>query len=139
MLQKEDDLNEIVQLVGKDSLAESDKVTLETAKFLKNDYLQQNSFTKYDKYCPFYKSVWMLRNIILFHTLATAAVERTANADGQKITFNTIKNRLGPLMYEITKQKFQDPADGEEVLKARFKKLADDLTACFRSLEEEHR
>jgi len=50
VLQKEDDLNEIVQLVGKDSLAEGDKVTLETAKFLKEDYLQQNSFTPYDKY-----------------------------------------------------------------------------------------
>ena len=40
VLQKEDELNEIVQLVGKDSLAESDKITLETAKFLKEDFLQ---------------------------------------------------------------------------------------------------
>ena len=38
-----------------DSLAEGDKITLETARFLKDDFLQQNSFTKYDKYCPFYK------------------------------------------------------------------------------------
>ena len=41
MLQKEDDLNEIVQLVGKDSLAETDKITLETARLIKEDYLQQ--------------------------------------------------------------------------------------------------
>ena len=38
-----------------DSLAEGDKIIMETARFLKDDYLQQNSFTKYDKYCPFYK------------------------------------------------------------------------------------
>lgn len=38
-----------------DSLAEGDKIILETARFLKDDFLQQNSFTKYDKYCPFYK------------------------------------------------------------------------------------
>jgi vacuolar-type H+-ATPase catalytic subunit A/Vma1 len=38
-----------------DSLAENDKIVLETARFLKDDFLQQNSFTKYDKYCPFYK------------------------------------------------------------------------------------
>ena len=139
VLQKEDDLNEIVQLVGKDSLAENDKVTLETAKYLKEDYLQQNSFTKYDKYCPFYKTVWMLKNIMLFHTLATAAVERSANAEGHKITFNTIKNRLGDLMYKICAQKFEEPADGEEVLKGRFRKLGEDLTAAFRALEEEHR
>ena len=38
-----------------DSLAENDKIVLETARFLKDDFLQQNSFTSYDKYCPFYK------------------------------------------------------------------------------------
>ena len=41
ILQKEDDLSEIVQLVGKDSLAEGDKVTLEIANIVKNDFLQQ--------------------------------------------------------------------------------------------------
>jgi V-type H+-transporting ATPase subunit A len=139
VLQKEDDLNEIVQLVGKDSLAESDKVTLETAKFLKEDYLQQNSFTKYDKYCPFYKSVWMLKNMITFHNAATAAVERPAGAEGQRITYNVIKARCGDLMYKITAQKFEDPADGEAVLKERFKALQEVIGAVFRSLEEEFR
>ena len=42
-------------LLKQDSLAENDKILLETARFLKDDFLQQNSFTKYDKYCPFYK------------------------------------------------------------------------------------
>ena len=41
-LQVEDDLTEIVQLVGKDSLAESDKLILEVAKILRDDYLAQN-------------------------------------------------------------------------------------------------
>lgn len=36
---------------AQDSLAEADKITLETARFLKDDFLQQNSFTPYDKYC----------------------------------------------------------------------------------------
>ena len=40
--QEEEDLSEIVQLVGKASLAESDKITLEVAKLIKDDYLQQN-------------------------------------------------------------------------------------------------
>ncbi len=51
-------------------MAESDKITLETARFLKDDFLQQNSFTKYDKYCPFYKSTEMLKNIVAFHECA---------------------------------------------------------------------
>lgn len=37
------------------SLAESDKITLEVAKLIKDDFLQQNSYTAYDRYCPFYK------------------------------------------------------------------------------------
>lgn len=41
--------------VSQDALAEGDKITLEVARLIKDDFLQQNSFTKYDKYCPFYK------------------------------------------------------------------------------------
>ena len=139
VLQKEDELNEIVQLVGKDSLAESDKITLETAKFLKEDFLQQNSFTAYDKYCPFYKSAGMLRNIVRFHDLANAAVEKTANADGAKITYNVIRARMGDLMYRIASQKFEDPATGEEAVTHRLDELGRDLAAAFRQLEDEFR
>ena len=63
ILQDEDDLAEIVQLVGKSSLAESDKITLEVAKVIKDDFLQQNGYSPYDKYCPFFKTVGMMRNI----------------------------------------------------------------------------
>ena len=60
ILQEEEDLSEIVQLVGKASLAESDKITLEVAKLLKDDFLQQNGYSPYDRYCPFYKTVNVL-------------------------------------------------------------------------------
>ncbi len=65
------------------------------------------------------QSVAMLRNITTFHTLATAAVERTAGAAGgdQKITYNVIKNRLSDLLYKITSQKFEDPSEGEDTIK----------------------
>lgn len=46
ILQEEEDLSEIVQLVGKASLAETDKITLEVAKLLKDDFLQQNRYVK---------------------------------------------------------------------------------------------
>ena len=140
VLQKEDELNEIVQLVGKDSLAETDKVTLETAKFLKEDFLQQNSFTDYDKYCPFYKSIGMLRNMIRFHTLATAAVERAAStSDGPKITFNAIRARMSELIYRIASMKFEDPSDGEDAIRRRFNELEEEIIAAFRALEDEFR
>ncbi|PHT32349.1 V-type proton ATPase catalytic subunit A [Capsicum baccatum] len=126
-------------LVGKDALAETDKITLETAKLLREDYLAQNAFTPYDKFCPFYKSVWMLRNIIHFYNLANQAVERGAGMDGQKITYTLIKHRLGDLFYRLVSQKFEDPAEGEDVLVAKFQKLHDDLIAGFRNLEDETR
>ncbi|RYR63904.1 hypothetical protein Ahy_A04g021649 isoform E [Arachis hypogaea] len=139
VLQREDDLNEIVQLVGKDALAEVDKITLETAKLLREDYLAQNAFTPYDKFCPFYKSVWMMRNIIHFYNLANQAVERGAGTDGQKITYTVIKHRLGDLFYRLVSQKFEDPAEGEAALIDKFKKLHEDLTNGFRNLEDEAR
>jgi len=70
ILQTEDDLTEIVQLVGKDSLAEGDKLILEVAKILRDDYLAQNGFSEHDKTCPFYKCVWMMKNIVDFCTPA---------------------------------------------------------------------
>ncbi|PNH04331.1 V-type proton ATPase catalytic subunit A isoform 1 [Tetrabaena socialis] len=141
VLQVEDELNEIVQLVGKDALAEKDKVILETARFIKDDYLQQNSFTKYDKYCPFYKSVEMMRNIATFHRLATAAIEKTAsgNAEGQKITLNVIKHRMSDTLYKLTSQKFEDPAEGEDVIRRKLRGVHDELVERFRALEEEFR
>ena len=49
-MQEEEDLQEIVQLVGKGSLAENDKITLEVARLIKDDFLQQNGYSPYDRY-----------------------------------------------------------------------------------------
>ena len=49
ILQEEEDLFEVVQLVGKGSLAEADKITLEVARIIKDDFLQQNGYTPYDR------------------------------------------------------------------------------------------
>lgn len=57
ILQEEDNLQEIVQLVGKESLSEDQKVIMEVAKIIREDFLQQNAYTDYDCTCPLYKSV----------------------------------------------------------------------------------
>jgi len=135
ILTEEDDLSEIVQLVGKDSLSETDKITLEVARILKEEFLQQNGFSDYDKFCPFYKTVWMLRNMIGFHTLACKAV--ASNSEDRKITLQAIKNFMPDVIYEITRQKFQDPKDGQEKICAKYKALNDEMIAKFRALEEQ--
>ena len=53
LLQKDEDLSEIVQLVGKDSLGEEDKITIDVGRVIKSHFLQQNAYTPYDKYVTF--------------------------------------------------------------------------------------
>lgn len=136
ILQEEEDLSEIVQLVGKASLAESDKITLEVAKLLKDDFLQQNGYSSYDRYCPFYKTVGMLKNIIAFYDLARHSVEATAQSDN-KITWNTIREAMGQIMYQLASMKFKDPEkDGEEKIKADYEELYELMQTSFRALED---
>lgn len=106
ILQEEEDLSEIVQLVGKGSLAEGDKITLEVAKLVKDDFLQQNGYTPYDRFCPFYKACGMLKNMMTFFDLARHAVESTAQSDN-KITWATIRDHMGDVLYKLSSMKFK--------------------------------
>jgi V-type H+-transporting ATPase subunit A len=136
ILQEEEDLSEIVQLVGKASLAESDKITLEVAKLLKDDFLQQNSYSSYDRFCPFYKTVGMLRNTIAFYDMARHVVESTAQSEN-KITWSVIRDSMGNILYQLSSMKFKDPVkDGEAKIRADFDQLYDDIQQAFRNLED---
>ncbi|VDK45841.1 unnamed protein product [Anisakis simplex] len=136
ILQEEEDLSEIVQLVGKASLAESDKITLEVAKLLKDDFLQQNGYTPYDRFCPFYKTVGMLKNMISFYDLARHSVEATAQSEN-KITWATIRDHMGDLMYQLSSMKFKDPVkDGEDKIKKDYDELLEQMQTAFRNLED---
>uniref|UniRef100_H2YWT9 H(+)-transporting two-sector ATPase n=1 Tax=Ciona savignyi TaxID=51511 RepID=H2YWT9_CIOSA len=136
ILQEEEELSEIVQLVGKSSLAETDKITLEVAKLIKDDFLQQNGFSAYDRYCPFYKTVGMVRNMIGFYDMAKSSVESTAQSDN-KITWAVIRECLGDVMYRLSSMKFKDPVkDGEANIKKDYEQLYDDMQTAFRNLEE---
>lgn len=132
ILQQEEDLAEIVQLVGKSALGEADKITLEVAKIMKDDFLQQNGYSAYDRFCPFYKTVWMLRNLIGFYTHATHAVEVSSG----QITWAKIRESMGDVIYKLSSMKFEDPADGEEALKEHYSKLAKEMEERFRALQD---
>jgi V-type H+-transporting ATPase subunit A len=132
ILQAEEDLSEIVQLVGKSALAETDKITLEIARIIKDDFLQQNGYSNYDKFCPFFKTVGMLRNLVAFYNQAIHAVEVTSS----QVTLAKIKDQMGDLLYKLSSMKFEDPADGEDVIKERYAKLHTEIEERFRSLLE---
>ena len=103
ILQKEENLSEIVQLVGKSGLNETDKITLEVAQLIKDDFLQQNGYSNYDRYCPFYKTTWMLRNMIGFYTHATHVVEVSNN----QITWAKIRESMSDIIYKLSSMKFE--------------------------------
>jgi len=90
ILQEETALAEIVQLVGRDSLSEDQKVLLDVAQVIREDFLQQNAFSDYDFTCPLHKSVAMLRSIVLFHDLAQKAI--LESPPDSKITWNHIRS-----------------------------------------------
>ena len=76
VLQEEANLNEIVQLVGKDSLSAGDQITLETAKMIREDFLQQNSFVDIDSYSEYDRQARMLALIREYDNRCRAASER---------------------------------------------------------------
>ncbi|WP_082348653.1 V-type ATP synthase subunit A [Enterococcus sp. RIT-PI-f] len=81
ILQEESRLDEIVQLVGMDSLSQKDRLTMMTARSLRQDYLQQNAFDDVDTYTSRTKQFKMLDNILLFDAQAKRALQLGAYLD----------------------------------------------------------
>lgn len=144
VLQQEKDLQEIVQLVGRDSLSEDQKVILEIAKIIKEDYLQQNAFSEHDYNCPVQKSVGMLRAIVTLYNRCMKAVtggdsvgKSVAVTEGAKtMTWNSIKASAGPVVYRTTQMKFLDPRTPPEEMNVFFSKIIDDINNQFDELME---
>lgn len=133
ILQKEDELTEIVQLVGKDSLAETDKVTLEVARLLREDFLQQNGFSPFEKYCPLQKTAWMMRNFCTYYNLAQQAIETSGE---NKLQWNTIRAQTSDIRTKLSGMKFVDPRLGIEHVTTQLKELHVQITSVFRGLTE---
>ncbi len=78
ILQEEASLNEIVQLVGKDSLSPADQLTLETAKMIREDFLQQNGFVEVDWFSTYDRQGQMLDMILTYDSLCRDAITKGA-------------------------------------------------------------
>jgi V/A-type H+-transporting ATPase subunit A len=76
LLQRESELQEIVQLVGPDALQDDQRLVIEAGKMLREDFLQQSSFSEVDAYCSLEKAYGMLKAIIAFYDEASAALRR---------------------------------------------------------------
>merc|ERR1712066_333443 len=135
ILQKEDDLQEIVQLVGKDSLSEDQKCTLEVAKIIREDFLQQNGFSEYDFFCPLAKTIGMMKVIVTFHEAAQKTMSEFTG--DQKINWSTIAVAMKDIIKKITDMKFELPRQPDEHFKKTYLGLYDEVMTAFRNLAEE--
>ena len=97
LLQKESELQEIVQLVGPDALPDSEQVTLETTRMLREDFLQQNAYHEVDTYCSPSKQFELLNTIILFQKEAAKALERGVSS--KDIIGLSVKEEIGRLKF----------------------------------------
>nr|AGK85255.1 vacuolar ATPase subunit A [Fucus vesiculosus] len=134
ILQQEDSLSEIVQLVGRDSLSEDQKVVLEIARVIREDFLQQNAFTDYDYTCPLYKSLGMLKMIITFYNCTQKAIADSP-ADS-KVTWAHIKTTMAPLLQKVVDGKFMDPKMPREQMDMEYGKTCEEIEVAFQNLSD---
>lgn len=131
VLQDEKSLQEIVQLVGKDSLSEDQKTVLEIARIIREDFLSQNAFSKWDYNCPLVKTAGMLRNIIKFYDLSIRAIRTSSD---RKMTWGRIRMQLKKQYDAVTAMKFIMPNQEDAVLQARLDEILKDITTGFSEL-----
>ncbi len=97
ILQEEANLNEIVRLVGMDALSGKDKITMDTAKSVREDYLHQNAFHETDTYTSLDKQFRMLKLILTADDLARDALDK--NVDVEDILALDVKEKIGRSKY----------------------------------------
>mmetsp|Transcript_5291 Transcript_5291/g.10897 ORF Transcript_5291/g.10897 Transcript_5291/m.10897 type:complete len:625 (+) Transcript_5291:116-1990(+) len=134
ILQQEDNLQEIVQLVGKESLSEDQKVVMEVAKLIREDFLAQNAFTEFDYTCPLVKTVGMLKVIITFYNLSQKAIADSP-ADS-KITYAHIRTALAPVIQKVVDTKYVMPREPVATINAAYGKIIDEMTNEFQTLTD---
>lgn len=97
LLQEEAELSEIVSLVGIDALSARDRLKLETARSIREDYLHQNAFDATDTYTSPQKQHALLRLLLEFFDRGSAALE--SGADFAKLAALPVRERLGRYKY----------------------------------------
>ena len=97
LLQEEAELDEIVRLVGMDALSSRDRVKLEAARSVREDYLHQNAFHEIDTYTSFHKQYLMMRLILSFYRLSLEAVDK--GGDIEHIVKLPVREAVGRMKY----------------------------------------
>jgi len=122
VLQKEAELQEIVQLVGPDALPEEERMVLESARMLREDFLQQSAYHEVDTYSSLKKQYLMLRTIMKFH-------QRAMDALYMGVSFDKIRSMH--VRTEIARMK-EIP---EDVIEERVEEINEHIDREFEALQ----
>jgi len=120
ILQEESELEEIVRLVGVESLSVKDRFTLETARSIREDYLHQNAFHEVDTYTSMNKQHKMLGLILEFHVLGQKALEEGVELG--KIIKMPVREKIGRAKY-ISEDRIKELEVMSEEIKAQMEAL----------------
>ena len=118
IIQFEKEIEEIVQLVGRNTLSEYEKMVLDVAKMIREDFLQQNSYSSYDKCCPVEKTQWMLKNIVFFYDACALKLK------GSLKSWESLKEEFKKALFILVQMKFT-PVD--ESMNEKMNKVVEEL------------
>jgi len=128
----QDNLQEIVQLVGKESLSEDQKVVIDVADIIIEDFLAQNAYTDYDITCPLPKSIGMLKCIITLYDEAQKAI--ASSPSEKKMTWGYIKTTLKSLVQKVREGKFFSPKSSTEEIRVHYDQVCEEIIKGFQTL-----
>lgn len=121
ILQEEANLDEIVRLVGVDALSYEDRLTMETAKSIREDYLQQDAFDDVDTYASLKKQFKMLNIILECYRLSKEALRKGADFDD--IIAIEAREAIGRMKY-IPEKQISKIDDIQKAMKEQLEKLS---------------
>lgn len=129
ILSNAEELEQVVQLVGKSALSDSDKITLDVSTLLKEDFLQQNGYSTYDQFCPVWKTFDMMRAFMLYHDEAQKAIANGAQ-------WLKLADATRDVKHAVSLAKFVEPSEGEEAGRAKFNELLTKISDKFAEAAE---
>jgi len=121
LLQDESELQEIVNLVGMDALSAPDRLKLETARAIREDYLHQNAFDSVDTYTSLKKQVLMMRAILLCYDKSLEALGKGANIE--LLASMQVRERIGRFKYEDEEKTEQEFSSIEAILEQEIEEV----------------
>lgn len=129
LLTKSEELDQVVQLVGKAALGDSDKIALDVAAMLKDDFLQQNGYSDYDQFCPLWKTEYMMKAFMGYHDEAQKAI-----AQGQN--WSKVRDATSDIQTALRSMKFEVPDNKQEVSE-KYEKVLQTMSERFASVSDE--